>query len=180
MSEALLLALALSADAFSVALGLGATHRAASPQIRVATAFGGFQFLFAVFGWQAGAQILPAITPWDRAIAALALLVVAGKMFWESVESREATSSRRTDPTRGWPLFLLSAAVSIDALAAGVALEKLPSAPFATSVLIGVVTLVSSWLAMRIASRLAARAGVWAERAGALVLVAIALKIAFL
>ena len=125
MLETLLLALALSADAFSVALGIGATYSSAAAHFRVATVFGGFQFLFAFVGWQTGATILPYISPWDRYVAATALLVIAGKMLWESFERHEANAPRRVDPTRGFSLIVVGVAVSIDALAAGVAVRTL-------------------------------------------------------
>ncbi len=177
MIESLLLAVALSADACAIALGIAAVNRDPTARLRVSIVFGAFQFLFALGGWQAGATLLPVLSPWDRYVAAAALVFIAGKMLWESFEHHEADAMRRTDPTRGWPLIVLAIADSIDALAAGVALEKLPGRPLITCVIIGVVTFALSWLAMRIAGFLAERTGVWAERAGALVLVAIALKV---
>jgi putative Mn2+ efflux pump MntP len=176
--ESLLLAFALSADAFAIALGIGTAYRGTPARFRVSAVFGGFQFLFAFGGWQAGATILPIIAPWDRYVAAAALVFIAGKMLWESMEHDKATEPRRTDPTMGWTLIALGVADSIDALAAGVSLEKLPGIPIVTCIIIGAVTFAISWIAMFLASRIADSVGPWAERGGALVLTGIAAKIA--
>ena len=95
-------------------------------------------------------------------------------MLWESF--RPVDEAVR-DPTRGWALLLLSVATSIDALAVGLSLALIEVSIWLPAVVIGVVAAILSAVGAVFGSRLGRRFGVWAERFGGVVLIAIGIKI---
>jgi Predicted membrane protein len=112
----IILAIGLGVDAFSVAIGIGAanTKRSWSPILRLAFAFGAFQFIMPIAGWLAGLTVVNIIGAFDHWIAFSLLTYVGGKMIWEGCKNE--SEEEKADQTRGLPLLLLSIATSIDAL----------------------------------------------------------------
>jgi len=83
-----IIAIGLGIDAFSVAIGIGATNnkKSWSPVLRLATAFGLFQFIMPVIGWLAGKTVVDIIAGYDHWIAFALLALIGGKMIWEGFE----------------------------------------------------------------------------------------------
>ncbi|WP_461483604.1 manganese efflux pump MntP [Porticoccus sp.] len=175
MLEVLLLAVALSMDAFAVSIGLGAKHqrRPMSLAIMAGIYFGVFQALMPVFGYLGGKGVLgwvEAAAPW---IAFLLLVLIGGKMIYESfaegVEEDIATITHRV-------MLMLAIATSIDAMAAGFALTLLDVAPLLACLIIGVTTFLFSMAGVLIGTK----SGTWleskAELFGGVVLILIGLK----
>ena len=176
MVEVLLLAIALSMDAFAVSIGLGSKHarRPASLAMLAGAYFGVFQALMPLIGYLGGKGVLgwvEAYAPW---IAFCLLALIGGKMIYEAfaegIEEDIATISHRV-------MLMLAIATSIDAMAAGFALTLLDVGPLAACLIIGVTTYCFSWAGVFIG----ARSGTWleskAELLGGIVLVLIGLKI---
>ena len=176
MIEVLLLAVALSMDAFAVSIGLGAKHqrRARSLALMCGAYFGIFQALMPLIGYLGGRGLLgwvEAFAPW---VAFFLLLLIGGKMIYEAfsegVEEDIATITHRV-------MLMLAIATSIDAMAAGFALTLLDVAPLLACLIIGVTTYLFSLLGVFIG----ARSGTWleskAELLGGVVLILIGLKI---
>ena len=168
------LGLAMDAFAVSVAAGIQMTTLKLRQVARLALAFGFFQFLMAVLGWLAGRGLSKWLDAVDHWVAFGLLVFIGGKMIWESL--RHADEARK-DPTRGWTLFILAVATSIDALAVGLSFAFLDISIWVPSIAIGLVALVLSAVGAAFGSRLGKRFGVWAERAGGLVLIGIGVKI---
>jgi putative Mn2+ efflux pump MntP len=160
-----ILAVGLSVDAFSVAIGIGATNthghepqkrnlkidsatsrdvsyppcggivqlansymlrfrnwsftnnKSWAPVLRLAAAFGIFQYVMPIIGWLAGLTVVEIISAFDHWIAFGLLAVIGGKMIWEGFEKE--IDEEKADQTKGMPLLMLSVATSIDALAVG-------------------------------------------------------------
>ncbi|WP_461480581.1 manganese efflux pump MntP [Porticoccus sp.] len=176
MVEVLLLAVALSMDAFAVSIGLGAKHqrRTLSLALMSGVYFGLFQALMPMIGYLGGRGVLgwiEAFAPW---VAFLLLLLVGGKMIYESfaegVEEDIANITHRV-------MLILAIATSIDAMAAGFALTLLEVGPLIACLVIGVTTYLFSLLGVFIG----AKSGTWleskAELFGGVVLILIGLKI---
>jgi putative Mn2+ efflux pump MntP len=171
------LALALSMDAFAVAIasGLNLPHVTPRHVFRLAFHFGLFQFLMPVLGWLVGQQAAARIHAFDHWIAFALLALVGGKMLWEA--RREKAAETRIDPTRGWWLVTLSLATSLDALAVGLSLAFLGVSIWIPSLVIGVVAATLTGLGVGFGGRCGARWGRWAEIAGGCVLILIGLRI---
>ena len=171
------IALALSIDAFAVALGASAAGRVPGTRaaVRLAFHFGLFQFLMPVLGWAAGATLKPLIESFDHWIA-FALLTVVGIHMIRGSTDRDG-ESLATDPSRGIALVALSTAVSIDALAVGLSLGMLNVGIWTTSIMIGFVTAVATLVGILLGSRLQARLGKIVELVGGIVLILVAVRI---
>ncbi|MBM4039055.1 MAG: manganese efflux pump [Planctomycetes bacterium] len=172
------IAFGLAMDAFAVAIAAGLAIRKINARhiFRLAFHFGLFQFVMPVLGWLAGQTLHQWISAFDHWIAFVLLGFIGGKMIWESFGSEEHRGDKG-DPTRGWLLLTLSIATSIDALAVGLSLAFLRVSIWGPSVVIGIVAAGMTALGMTFGSRLGARFGKWAERAGGLVLAGIGVRI---
>lgn len=119
-----LLAVALSMDAFAVALASGCAIREVRLRqyVRVSAAFGFFQFFMPVLGWFLGQSVHHFIEAWDHWLAFVLLAWIGGNMLRSGIgglRKNEPVSCPQSDPTAGWNLLLLAVATSIDALAVG-------------------------------------------------------------
>jgi len=172
-------ALGLAMDAFAVSLGLGLSLRPATSgqTFRLAFHFGLFQFLMPVLGWAAGESLIRYIGGYDHWIAFALLLGVGGKMIGESLRPEKEPGLRRSDPTRGVSLFVLSVATSLDALAVGLSLAALQVAIVFPAVIIGIVAFTMTIIGMKIGPALGKVIGRRAELLGGVVLILIGIKI---
>lgn len=173
-----MLALALSMDAFAVSIGLG-SKCGASPRLalRCAMYFGVFQGLMPLLGYLAGRGALgwiEASAPW---IACGLLVAIGGKMILdacsEGIEDDLATLTQRV-------MLLLAIATSIDAMAAGFALNLLSVAPLAACLAIAATTAVASATGVAIGGRGATWLESRAELLGGAVLILIGLRMLLL
>jgi len=174
--EVLILAVALSMDAFAVSIGLGAKKYPNFPflGVKVAVLFGFFQALMPLVGYFAGVGVGDYITAFDHWIAFVLLGGIGVKMM---VESRQEDMTEEICTLSHKILFTLAIATSIDAMAAGFTLNLFNLSIGMSVVLIGVVTFIFSYIGVLVGQR----SGVWlesrAEFFGGLVLVLIGIKI---
>lgn len=176
MLEVIFLALALSMDAFAVAIGIGVKNGTFEKTlaIKVALFFGVFQGVMPLFGHLASVGIGSYITEYDHWIAFLLLGAIGGKMIYESFgENTEDEFTVFTNKV----LLILAVATSIDAMAAGFTLGLLEINPFISMILIGVVTYLFSFLGVYIGTKGGSFLESKAELLGGIVLVGIGIKI---
>ncbi|MFH0778176.1 MAG: manganese efflux pump MntP family protein [Candidatus Eisenbacteria bacterium] len=175
--EIVLIAFALSIDAFVVALAAAASGRIENRRaaLRMSFHFGLFQALMPVLGWAAGATLERVISVFDHWVAFALLAVIGARMIHAGCKGEKVP--RADDPSRGLTLVALCTAVSIDALAVGLSLAMLGVAIWVPSAIIGITTLVVSFVGAQTGGRLQARLGRAAELAGGLILIAIAVRI---
>ena len=176
-----LLAVALSMDAFAVALASGCALRAPLPRhyFRISAAFGFFQFAMPVVGWYLGVTVRSYIENWDHWIAFGLLAWIGGKMVhsgFSALRARACCPRPSVDPTAGRNLLVLSVATSIDALAVGLSFAILGTPVWVPSLVIGVVCAVITAAGVYLGKALANLCAVngWAELLGGLTLLAIA------
>jgi len=168
MIEVIILAVALSMDAFAVSIGLGAKRTNPELAYKAGIFFGGFQALMPFLGYLGGKGVLGWIEGYTHWIAFSLLVLVGAKMIYEGLqEGIEEDLSRITNKV----LLTLAVATSIDAMAAGFSLTLLDANPFVACLVIGVITFGFSVAGVRIGER----SGIWlenkAEIAGGVVLV---------
>jgi putative Mn2+ efflux pump MntP len=185
--EIILIAIGLSADAFSVSLGNGiASPRAnAGRALMTAAFFGIFQAAMPLAGYLAGSMFSEYIENYDHIVALILLGFIGGKMVFGGIKSMQgdvAASEVKAVSLGSAMLSLLVQAVatSIDALIVGVgfaAMGMTLPACIRAVLLIGAVTFALSFVGVLVGKRLGALLGPKAEIAGGLVLIAIGVKI---
>ena len=176
-----LLAVALSMDAFAVALASGCAIREVRLRqyVRVSAAFGFFQFFMPVLGWFLGQSVHHFIEAWDHWLAFVLLAWIGGNMLRSGIgglRKNEPVSCPQSDPTAGWNLLLLAVATSIDALAVGVTFAFLDVNIGAAVGIIGVTTFALSLVGVVVGNRFGARYEKPSTILGGLVLIAIGVK----
>jgi manganese efflux pump family protein len=184
MIATLLVALALSMDAFavSVASGICIAELRLRYAIRASLFFGFFQFAMPVVGWLLGSTFSAYIRRLDHWIAFLLLALIGLKMIKESFETKDPAAcsdeeKSKTDIRSLRTLVVLSIATSIDALAVGLYYSVLDASILWPATIIGVVTFAVCMVGMEFGKRIGARFEKWAALAGGLVLVGIGAKI---
>lgn len=176
MFEIIILAIALSMDAFAVSIGLGSREKKNLGRLalRAGLYFGVFQALMPFAGYLAGRGVLGWVEAYAHWIAFVLLVLVGVRMIHESfgagVEESITVASHRV-------MLMLAVATSIDAMAAGFSLTLLPANPFLACFIIGLTTFVFSWAGVLIGRS----SGTWlesrAEMLGGIVLILIGLRV---
>ncbi len=176
MIEVLLLAFALSMDAFAVSIGLGVKNREFNKALALKAAlfFGIFQGLMPLFGYLASIGLGSFIESVDHWVAFFLLALIGGKMLYESFE--ENTEDEINIITNK-VLLLLAIATSIDAMAAGFTLNLMELDPFLSMLIIAAVTFIFSYLGVFIGSKGGSFLEDKAEKLGGVVLIGIGVKI---
>ncbi|NOH82286.1 manganese efflux pump [Vibrio genomosp. F6] len=176
MVDVVILAIALSMDAFAVSIGLGAKHIKNSRALALMSGvyFGAFQGAMPLLGYLGGKGVLgfaESYAPW---VAFLLLVVIGGKMIHESMSDGAEKNIR--DITHK-VMFFLAIATSIDAIAAGFTLSVLDVNPMIACAIIGLITFGFSWGGIFIGSK----CGTWLESKmellGGVTLILIGIKI---
>jgi len=181
MIEVLLLAIALSMDAFAVSIGLGSKNGANPKEnnslrglaFKCACYFGLLQGLMPLFGYLGGHSAFGWVEVYANWIAFALLLLIGVKMVFESFsEGIEEDISQITHRV----LLMLAIATSIDALAAGFTLTLLPVNALLACTIIGVTTFGFSWLGVYVGNKTGTALESRAERVGGIVLIFISIK----
>lgn len=171
--ELLAVAVALGCDAFSVAIGVGALGLSNRRIFRLSWHFGLFQFFMPLIGLSVGqmtAEVLGGAGHW---IAAGCLALIGLNMVRQALKSAPETV-KRSDPTRGWTLVLLSISTSIDALIVGFGLGLLGVHVLLACIVIGITASMMTIVGMFIGAGAARAIGARAEMAGGIVLTGLA------
>lgn len=171
----LMLAIAMSTDAFAAAVGKGAAMRGPRfrDALRAGLIFGVIESVTPVIGWGLGSAAANYVTAWDHWIAFTLLVLLGLRMVWAGLRD---TGSAPDDAPRGhgfWALAATGFATSIDAMAVGVGLAFLDVNILAVAATIGLTTLVMVTAGILLGRVLGAMAGRRAETGGGLLLVAI-------
>ena len=178
LASLIIVALALAMDAFAVAVASSLSLDRLTPRrvFRLAFHFGLFQALMPTIGWLTGSVFSRYISGIDHWVAFMLLGVVGGRMVHGGLRQGDAPK-KRTDPTTGWDLVLLSVATSIDALAVGFSLAMLDSPILVPAFMIGIITAAVTATGMLLGQKIGERWGPRVEIVGGLVLIAIGMRI---
>ena len=176
MIEVLILAVALSMDAFAVSIGLGSKHvkKTRSLAVLAAIYFGLFQALMPLIGFLGGKGVLGWVEGYAHWIAFFLLILIGGKMIYESFsEGIEEDIAQITHKI----LLILAIATSIDAMAAGFTLTLIEVNPFVACAAIGVTTFLFSWLGVFVGAKSGTYLESKAELLGGIILILIGFKV---
>ena len=173
----LLIALALSADCFAVALS-GSIHIktfSLTPIMRTAATFGAFQAIMPALGWLAGRTVVNFISGYDHWVAFILLALVGGRMIWESFHHGE--TKKQIDISKGVLLVTLAVATSIDALAVGLTFAFLKVNIAVACSIIGIVAFSVTIAGFTLGRKVRTWLGKYAEAIGGVILIAIGLRV---
>ena len=171
----LLLALAMSTDAFAAAVGKGsALHRPRfSEALRTGIIFGVIEAITPLVGWTLGHTAADYVRTWDHWIAFTLLTLLGGRMIVSSLRSPVERVEDKPASHSFWSLAVTGFATSIDAMAVGVGLALIDVDILPIALAIGSATFVMVTLGVMVGRILGNIAGRWAEAAGGVVLVGI-------
>jgi len=186
----ILVAIALGADAFSLALGLGMNNRSYRYILRASSVVGIFHIFMPLGGALTGnflGSLMGKMAVWA---GGLILVFLGLKMIWEGFpwrrscfsfqEARKELDFQRTNPVSSWGgLFALGWSVSIDAFGAGIGLGVSMSRLLSFVLIIGFTAALMTSIGLLLGQLLGSWIGKWAELAGGLVLGAIGIKMFF-
>ncbi|NIM90474.1 MAG: manganese efflux pump [Candidatus Aminicenantes bacterium] len=175
------IAFALAMDAFAVSLGISTAlgKMTRTQRLRLAFYFGFFQFLMPILGWSAGQGIQEYIQSFDHWVAHGLLLLIGGKMIYESFGFGKREKKYDSDPTKGLYLLLLSVATSIDALAVGLSIALLGVGIIYPAVVIGLVAFALTLVGLKVGAMLGNLVRKRGELLGGVVLILIGVIILF-
>jgi putative Mn2+ efflux pump MntP len=174
----ILIALGLSADCFAVALGGSVSIKSLRwPQVlRTALVFGIAQALMPFIGWLIGRTVIDFISGYDHWVAFGLLVIIGSRMLWEAFLEKDKRREG-ADISRGWLLFTLAVATSIDALAVGLSLAFLKINIAYASLIIGLVAFLITIAGFYLGRQAGQLLGQRARIVGGIILIAIGIRI---
>lgn len=176
--EICILSVGLAMDAFAVSICKGLNMKKLNyiSSIIIALFFGFFQFLMPVIGYFLGIQFEKYIQSIDHWIIFILLGFIGTKMIIEALKNDENLESIN-QKNIVLDLLILSIATSIDALAVGITFAFLSVNVFFSSLVIGVITFILSFLGVIIGNYFGKKFKKPAEVLGGVILILIGLKI---
>jgi len=180
-ASTVLLALAMSTDAFAAAVGKGiALERPHWPEaLRTGLIFGVIEASTPVIGWLVGSAAAVYVTAWDHWIAFALLGLLGVRMIIAGLRADEAVETAKPDRHSFWLLAATGLATSIDAMAVGVGLAFLDVDILPVAATIGLTTFLLVSVGVMLGRVLGAIAGRRAEVLGGLLLIGIGSAILF-
>jgi manganese efflux pump family protein len=172
------LAIALAMDAFAVSVTNGISIKKIKIRhaITIGLFFGVFQAVMPVVGWLLGGFFTIFLSNFAHWIAFFILLIIGGKMIYESLQSRKENSEIETS-FKIFTILILAIATSIDAFAVGISFSFLQIEILFAVIVIGIVTFVLSFIGVMIGKKLGNLFGKCMEILGGVILIFIGVKI---
>lgn len=177
-----LIALAMSTDAFAAAIGKGAAMRKPHffQALRIGFLFGIIEAITPAIGWAIGSAAAVWIYDWDHWVAFVLLLALGSRMIWEGAKiQNEAASSKQAANQSFAALILTAVATSIDAMAVGVSFAFVNVNIVEAALLIGLATTVMVTLGIMVGRFLGAVIGKRSEVFGGFVLIGVGTMILY-
>lgn len=177
--ELILIAVALSMDAFAVSVckGLSTGKLNKKHYFTIGLWFGGFQALMPAIGYLLGSTFEKYITSIDHWIAFVLLALIGVNMIKEGL-SKESDENNSSFAFKD--MLVLAIATSIDALAIGITFALLPDVNIIMAVLsIGIITFTLSAVGLKAGNLFGLKYKSKAEITGGAILILMGLKIVF-
>lgn len=180
ITELFILAVALSMDAFAVAVckGLALKKVTFSNSLIVGLYFGIFQAGMPLIGYFLGSTFSDKIEKFDHWIAFVLLGIIGANMIKEALsKKKDCDECEADDSLRPSKMLVLAVATSIDALAVGVSFSFLKVSIVPAVSFIGIITLVLSAAGVKIGNIFGIKYKSKAELAGGIILICLGTKI---
>lgn len=174
----LLLAFAMSTDAFAAAIGKGASLNRPhlSEALRIGLIFGSIEAITPLIGWLLGRSAATYVEAWDHWIAFSLLVGLGSHMLYAGLKPGAVETEK---PTRDsfFKLSLTALGTSIDAMAVGVSLAFISVNILLAAALIGLATTIMVTLGVLLGRVVGRLCGHSAEALGGLTLIGVGLWI---
>jgi len=181
LPELLALAVALSMDAFAVAMCAGLAMRkfTFTKALIIGLYFGLFQAIMPLIGYFAASLFADTVSYFDHWLAFVLLSFLGCKMIYGALKTNSELEATKNTDFSVSPLSILPLAIatSIDALAVGVTFALNQVNLIVAVVLIGISTFLLSSVGVKLGSAVGAKLKTKAEVFGGLVLILIGLRI---
>lgn len=178
-----LLAFAMSTDAFAASIGKGAAlTRTRFPEaLRIGVIFGTVEAITPVIGWAIGLAATRFVSEWDHWIAFVLLGALGAHMIWEGFKPVDSEADNQKAPERKsvWLLAVTALATSIDAMAVGVTLAFADVNILVAALAIGLATTFMVTVGIMLGRAIGSLIGKRAEIAGGVVLIAIGITVLY-
>jgi putative Mn2+ efflux pump MntP len=188
-----LLALAMSTDAFAAAIGKGAAmHKPRLFQaLRIGLLFGVIEAITPLIGWAIGSVAAKWVSDWDHWIAFVLLLVLGGRMIREGFKTgpeevraegevgKDGAGQNQSTNQSVVMLALTAVATSIDAMAVGVGLAFVNVSIVEAALMIGLATTIMVTIGVMVGRLLGSVIGKRAEIIGGIVLIGVGATILY-
>lgn len=170
----ILLALAMSTDAFAAAIGKGSSlHKPRlSEALRTGLIFGVIEGITPIIGWLVGTAAARWVESWDHWIAFGLLLVLGLHMIYNGLRD-EPEEDEKPRQHSFMVLAVTAFATSIDALAVGVGLAFIDVNIWVAAAAIGLATMTMVTLGVMLGRALGTLVGKRAEIVGGVVLIVV-------
>ncbi|WP_263142668.1 manganese efflux pump MntP [Pseudomonas alcaligenes] len=177
----ILLALAMSTDAFAAAVGKGSSldKPRLSEALRTGLIFGGIEALTPIVGWAIGHAASRFVENWDHWIAFTLLLILGLHMIYNGVKQESEAAEKKPTQHSFLILAVTAFATSIDALAVGVGLAFVNVNILVAAGAIGLATLTMVTLGVMLGRVLGTLVGKRAEMVGGVVLILVGATILY-
>lgn len=202
----LIIAIGLAMDAFAVSICTGIKLKKLKPTkaLKVGLYFGGFQAIMPLIGWAISTNFKSSIENIDHWIAFILLSIIGGKMLLDAIKDEKEQSSEEAmaqetsanetnsedccgacksiyadnnNPIANKTLLVLAVATSIDALVVGISFAILDVNIIQAVSIIGIVTLIISFIGVMLGKKLGELFKQKAEILGGVILIGMGIKI---
>lgn len=176
----ILLALAMSTDAFAAALGKGSSlHKPRfSEALRTGLIFGVIEAITPIIGWGIGQAATRFVADWDHWIAFVLLLALGLHMIYNGIK-QEHEEQEKASQHSFMVLAVTAFATSIDALAVGVGLAFVDVNILVAAGAIGLATMTMVTIGVMLGRVLGTLVGKRAEIVGGVVLMLVGATILY-
>ena len=180
-ASTLLLALAMSTDAFAAAVGQGVTLRRPRwrDAARTGLIFGVIEGLTPLAGWALGLAAAPYVKAWDHWIAFVVLGLLGLRMVRSGLQGAPELPLAKPERMAFWMVAATGLGTSIDAMAVGVGLAFVDVRIVPVAAAIGATTFIMVTLGVMVGRVLGTVAGRRAEVVGGLLLIGIGATILY-
>ncbi len=181
----ILLAFAMSTDAFAASIGRGAELSKVRfiSALRIGLVFGVVEAIMPLAGWALGHVAMRFVSGIDHWIAFAMLGMLGGHMIWEGLQKGGADAIKVAGDQQGdksiWLIAFTALATSIDALAVGITLALTDINIVVASLAIGLATTLMVTCGTLLGRAIGTVVGKWAEVLGGLILIAIGFAVLY-
>jgi putative Mn2+ efflux pump MntP len=171
-TSTMLIAFAMSTDAFAASVGKGSALYKPSlgEALRTGVIFGMIEAITPIIGWMAGIAAAAYISKWDHWIAFTLLSILGLRLIYSGFKNSTVTEEKPNKNTF-WMLSLTGFATSIDALIVGVSLAFVDANILWIALAIGLTTTCMVTIGVLLGRLLGITLGKGAEIIGGLILI---------
>ncbi|MFQ1017673.1 manganese efflux pump MntP family protein [Gilliamella sp. Occ3-1] len=172
----LLLALAMSTDAFAVAVCRGISLKSTPilGALKIGILFGVVETITPLLGWLVGYIALQYIEQWEHWVVFIVMLFLGINMIYNSQKQSDGNCRELTSSKKSFLMLIFTAiSTSIDAFAVGIGLALANVNIFFAATMIGIATCLMVTIGLLLGNKIGCLIGKRAELLGGLVLISI-------